>query len=160
MRVSLCQSTIFVWRSADITWCIRGSSFSFGNIPNLIRNVQTAASSTKREKCSSFSVAPFTLIAPLFDQTYKWVYYTWKCCINLGNMLKVGRFDPSDEIQSHPQIEAILLFALTERIVVKVTSTRWITVTLNNDQHCADFYFVCVVPRDLHERGPPVLAGR
>lgn len=62
-------------------------------------------------------------------------------------MLKVGRIDPSDEIQSHPQIEAILLFALTERIVVKVTSTRWITVTLNYDQHCADFYFVCVVPR-------------
>ena len=33
---------------------------------------------------------------------------------NLGNMLKVVRIDSSDEIQSNPEIEAILLLVLSE----------------------------------------------
>ena len=113
LGILLCPSTIFVRRSADITWCVGISSFSIRNMWNPIHHIQTAACSTKREKCSTFSVAPFTLIALLLHLMYKWVYNTSKCWINLGNMLKVGRNNPSDEVQSHPKIEAILLVGST-----------------------------------------------
>ena len=56
-------------------------------------------------------------------------------------MLKVGRNNRSDKTQSHSEIEAILLVDLTKKIVVKVTSTRSITVSSNYDQHCTDFLF-------------------
>ena len=94
--------------------CIRVSSFSIGNMLNVMHNVQTAAWSIKRRKCCSFPVAPFILIAPLFDQMYKWVYYTSKCLINLGYMLKVGTNNTSDEVQYHPKIGALLLVALID----------------------------------------------
>ena len=31
-------------------------------------------------------------------------------------------------------------------------------MTFNCDQHCADFYYARVVPKDMHESGPTVLA--
>ena len=72
-----------------------------------MRNVQSAACSTKREKCSSFSVAPLNRIAPILLPD-----------VQMG-ILYIKMLDkPRKYLEGRKiEMEAILLVALTERII-------------------------------------------